>query len=383
MTAMQYFHHTDPLDASVVLKFLEDKLNVQIDSMSSPPEIWAEYHKIYIAKVQGEELFLRISKPAIPVIKTRNEVACLLWVKQHVKSCPVPDILAWSDTTEELGYEYVLLSRMPGMDLNRSWKSLTDADFDILINQVAEICVEMAQFHFDQVGGLDIDKSTGHIKPGPIVEETTYELDNLEQYWTEYPKVTFDKLQVGGPFATMAEYISARLHRDLFVLSTHRRCAEINQTLAPSIHEILDSLTVKVRNVINARPLVLAHQDLHFGNMLWDKGLTGVLDWEFSGITALDQWIRRNTFASNEDEVVQKAPMRREQLHLAIKERSPKVWQDVQSIPLKDFLLKLISLTFWLTHCTVTDTQAEDRKVWIQRFNDTLLSYKTSLAELE
>ncbi|KAG2173354.1 hypothetical protein INT43_004728 [Umbelopsis isabellina] len=383
MTNMQFFHHTSPLEESVVLEFLEKKLNTQIDSITSPPEISAEYHKIYIANVNGKDLFLRISRPAIPVIKTRNEVACLLWVKQHIKSCPVPDILAWSDTTEELGYEYVLLSRLPGKDLSTSWRNLTDADFDMLINQVAEICVELAQVPFDKVGGLTIDKSTGHIVPGPIIEETTYEVENLQQHWSEYPEITVDKLQVGGPFSTMADYIIARLRRDLFVLSTHKRCAEINQTMAPAIEEIIDTFTNKVRHVIDARPLVLAHQDLHFGNMLWDESLSGVLDWEFSGITALDQWIRRNTFAGDGDEVIQKAPLRREQLHLAIKERSTKVWEDIQVVPLKDTLNILISLTFWITHCTVTDTQAEDRKVWIQRFNDTLLSYRSSLAELD
>lgn len=383
MTNIQYFHHTRPLEESVVLDFLEKKLSTQIDSISSPPELFASFHKIYIANVDGKDLFLRISKPAIPVIKTRNEVACLLWVKQHIKSCPVPDVLAWSDTTEELGYEYVLLSRSPGKDLSTSWRDLTDADFDLLINQVAEICVEMAQFQFNKVGGLTIDKSTGHIEPGPVVEETTYEVENIQQYWTEHPEITVDKLQVGGPFSTMADYIIARLRRDLFVLSTHKRCTEINQTIAPAIQDIIDTLTDKVRNIINARPLVLAHQDLHLGNMLWEESLSGVLDWEFSGITALDQWMRRNTFASSEDEVVQQASLRREQLQLAIKKRSTKVWEDIQVVPLKDDLNKLISLTFWIAHCTVTDTQAEDRKVWIQRFNDTLLSYRGSIAELD
>ncbi|GAB5585863.1 hypothetical protein Unana1_00763 [Umbelopsis nana] len=328
------------------------------------------------------ELFLRISKPAIPEAKTRNEVACISWVKQHIPSCPVPDIVAWSASTEELGYEYVLLRRLPGRDLAVAYKDMTEQDMRNLITRIADMCVAMAQRPFDKVGGLTISDS-GSIEPGPVVEETTYDVQNLELHWKDYPDVRFDKLQIGGPFDSISDYFAARLERDLFVLSTHVRCASLRGSFAPSVQALLDSITGPVKKQIEARPLCLAHQDLHLGNMLWDEQLTGILDWEFSGIIPLDQWIRRNTFASNIDEAMQKVPEWRKHLMDDIKAQSTSVWEDLQIVPVKDMLLSLISLTFWIVHCTVTDTQADDRKAWIERFNGSLRAYKAAIQELD
>jgi aminoglycoside phosphotransferase len=376
------FHHTSPLEDSKVVSFLEKKLGVRPDTVRSPPEIWAEYHKIYIATVGDSELFLRISKPAIPEAKTRNEVACILWVQQHIKACPVPEIVAWNASTDELGYEYVLLRRLPGRDLAVAFENMTDQEMNSVIARIADMCIAMAELPFNKVGGLTINDS-GKIEPGPVVEETTYDVQNLEMHWKGYPDVTFDKLQIGGPFDSMTEYFEARLRRDLYVLSRHEQCSSLNETFAPSVQELLDSLTDMVKKHVEVRPLCLAHQDLHLGNILWDNQLTGVLDWEFSGITPLDQWIRRNTFASNIDEAMQKVPIWRKKLLEDIKFKNRKVWEDLEIVPIKDMVLKLISLTFWIVHCTVTDTQADDRKVWIQRFNQSMDTYKATIRELD
>ncbi|CAO3665092.1 unnamed protein product [Umbelopsis vinacea] len=336
------FHHTSPLEDSKVVSFLEKKLGVRPDKVRSPPEIWAEYHKIYIAT-------------------------------QHIKACPVPEIVAWNASTDELGYEYVLLRRLPGRELAVAFENMTDQDMNSVIARIADMCIAMAELPFNKVGGLTINDS-GIIEPGPVVEETTYD---------GYPDVTFDKLQIGGPFDSMTEYFEARLRRDLYVLSRHEQCSSLNETFAPSVQELLDSLTDMVKKHVEVRPLCLAHQDLHLGNILWDNQLTGVLDWEFSGITPLDQWIRRNTFASNIDEAMQKVPVWRKKLLEDIKFKNRKVWEDLEIVPIKDMVLKLISLTFWIVHCTVTDTQEDDRKVWIQRFNQSMDTYKATIRELD
>jgi len=132
-----------------------------------------------------------------------------------------------------------------------------------------------------------------------------------------------------------------------------------------------------VQKHLEDKPLIMAHQDLHLGNLLWDQQLTGVLDWEFSGITPIDQWIRRNTFQGFSQDIIDRAVKWKLQLAEEIKAKDPELSSMLQMAPVKDKLLSLVSLTYWIVHCTVTDTQADDRKTWLQRFNNTLTDYKT------
>ena len=373
------FHQTHPLEEMVVHQFLEKKLGVKPLSITSPPEIWAAYHKIYIATfAHYGDLFLRVSKPAIPEWKTRNEVACITWARQHIPACPAPEVVAWSATTDELGYEYVLLRRLPGRDLGAIYLDLTEDDMTRVIRQVADMFIAMAKLPFDKIGGLTI-RDNGVIEPGPVIEETSYEMDHFEQYWKyDHPNVVFDQLQLGGPFDTITDYFKARLQRDLFVLATHKRCAGLGETLDAPIRELLNSLSDSVvQKHLEDKPLIMAHQDLHLGNLLWDQQLTGVLDWEFSGITPIDQWIRRNTFQGFSQDIIDRAVKWKLQLAEEIKAKDPELSSMLQMAPVKDKLLSLVSLTYWIVHCTVTDTQADDRKTWLQRFNNTLTDYKT------
>ncbi|KAH8552683.1 phosphotransferase enzyme family-domain-containing protein [Umbelopsis sp. PMI_123] len=381
---IETFHQTHPLEDSVIEQFLEKKLGVKPLSVRSPPEIWAEYHKIYIATFADQvDVFLRVSKPAIPEWKTRNEVACITWVRQHIKTCPAPEIIAWSASTDELGFEYVLLRRLPGRDLGAIYKDLTNDDITNVIRQVADMFIAMAKLPFDKIGGLTISDD-GMIKPGPVIEETTYEMDNFEQLWgADYASVTFEQLQIGGPFDTVTAYFKARLQRDLFVLMTHRRCADLRITFEPDVRVLLNSFTDTVQKHLEDRSLIMAHQDLHLGNLLWDQRLTGVLDWEFSGITPIDQWIRRNTFQGFSQDMINGAAKWKQRLADEIIAKDPEASKNLQIAPVKDKLLSLISLTFWIVHCTVTDTQADDRKAWIQRFNNTLADYKVIVQELK
>ncbi|KAI8582502.1 hypothetical protein K450DRAFT_227470 [Umbelopsis ramanniana AG] len=379
------FHQTHPLEESVVRKFLEKKLGVKPLSVTSPPEIWAAYHKIYVATFEHSgDLFLRVSKPAIPEWKTRNEVACITWARQHIPACPTPEVVAWSATTDELGYEYVLLRRMPGRDLGAIYLDLTEDDMTNVIRQVADMCIAMAKLPFDKIGGLTIS-DTGVIEPGPVIEETSYEMDHFQQFWKDdHPDVRFEQLQLGGPFENITAYFIARLQRDLFVLAAHKRCARLRETLDPLIRELLNSLShTEVQKHLDSKPLVMAHQDLHLGNLLWEHHLTGVLDWEFSGITPIDQWIRRNTFQGFSQDINDRAVKWKQQLAEEIKAKAPEISDMLHMAPIKDKLLTLISLTYWIVHCTVTDTQADDRKAWLQRFTNTLADYKAIVQELK
>ncbi|CAN6651172.1 hypothetical protein TRVA0_025S00276 [Trichomonascus vanleenenianus] len=317
---------------------------------------------------------MRVSRPALPGYKTENEVACLKWVKRNVPSCPVPDVVAWSSDTDELGYEYVLLSEVPGEPLANVWRQLSEEEFDeTVVDRLVGIFVEAAKHTFTQLGGLVIDQRTAQIVPGPLSEEVGYETPHIKEYWDDYPEVTFDELQVGGPFNCTADYIVRRLERDLFVVLIHDNCKPLRGAFAAQLERVINLLTPAVRERLNSKRLVLAHQDLHLGNLMYDvkaKQLSGIIDWEFSGIAPIDQWVRRNTFAvADQWAMNNKYPKWRERFYENLKKADEQLSREAEVDPLKDVLGRICSLSFWIVNCTVTKTQADDVEEWLERLD--------------
>lgn len=379
---MSSFNQTLQLKESRVLDFIQSKFGQLPTTIRNPADISAEYHKIYFFSIDQQNYVLRVSRPAFPIIKTKNEVACMKWIKQICPSCRVPDVVLWSADTEELGYEYVVLTKCVGRNINDIWEELTEENVTEIIDQVAHLFKTCIQYPFNQVGGLTIDDN-GEIKVGPVIEEVCYEIEHIEKYWKDYfgneqeKNKLFYKLQVGGPFNSMINYIRASLERDLYVLNTHDNCDDLSKTLGPAMSRLLDSFTPTVVEAVNCskRKLILAHQDLHLGNLLWDdnnKTLGGILDWEFSGVTAVDQWIRRNTLSSTNRTAMTRYIELQDRLRQAVILKHAGVTGSLAVESIKKILNDIISYTFWIVHCTVTATQQQDRLTWMGGFSDML-----------
>lgn len=356
------FHDTEPIPAEKLWQFVGKKLGSKPKTIESP-KMWASYHKIYIIKdASNKTFYLRVARPALPRAKTLNEVACIKWVRERCPNCPCPEIIAYSVEHDEIGYEYVIIEGLPGDDLIK----LKDANLERVVDQCVDFFIEIAKHSLDKVGGLTIEN--GDIIPGPVIEEVGYELDEV------FGEFSYGQLQIGGPFDSMRDYIEARLKRDLMIIKSRNDLDKVGK----KIEKVLE----RIPDIVNTKRLALAHQDLHQGNMLYTDKLSGVVDWELACAMPIDQWVKRNTFATNDPTQMDKIPKLKERFFNKLKEKDEKLWTEVQPEPVKDELVTIISLTFWIVKCTVTGTQANDIINWKSRLDDTINIYQRLIENL-
>lgn len=296
----------------------------------TPLQVTAEYHAIYrIALPAAEssssscssskdyhhaELILRISGRHLPVIKTRNEVGVMTWLRRNT-SIPIPDIVAY-DASEDnpIGHEYTLLSKAPGVPLSDVYADLTEAQATRILHQLIDYLVELHSFPWDGIGGLaledDQDDGKHHTQHhqsrvvlSQVVDETFWQVADVTRFWS--PSETIATLNIQGPYTTYVDLVCARIQQSSLLIQKHDSLAFMHDTL-PRLDALVATLTSRGAaddSDLNRVALRLAHKDLHFANILVDPAsdgtITAVLDWEFSGVVPFPEWNPQRSFLWN------------------------------------------------------------------------------------
>jgi aminoglycoside phosphotransferase (APT) family kinase protein len=290
----------------------EDTIRALIASLDlpSPQSVYsllstAEYHSIYVLSFPSEvaaalsstlsplpnddrvELILRISGHHLPRIKTINEVAVMTWVRQNTR-LPVAEVVRFdASTNNALGHEFTLLQRLPGVPVSGIYDRLSPEMLDRLIDQMVDVIHQTHAISWHGVSGLAFDDN-GDVVPGPIVEETFWQGPDVVKYWPNSESV--QSLNISGPYNSYTEYIVAMVRVYQHAIRLHPSLENMRDLL-PRLDAFADTLS-KYPELDNTR-YILAHKDLHFANVMYDETsgrITGILDWEFSGIVPAPRW---------------------------------------------------------------------------------------------
>jgi hypothetical protein len=287
-----------------------DSINALMESIGKPkpvavtaPNVTAQYHSIYFLTepTDGDhdekELVLRVSGPHIPRIKTRNEVAIMRWISKNT-TIPVPHVLSYDTSVDNvIQHEYILLSRAPGDPLSEIYQSLDDAQISDIIDQFIDILVQLHAVEWKAIGGLTFNHK-GDIIVGPVLEETFWHVPEIQRFWP--PSETMATLNIEGPYLTYVDYISAHVQKYIHAIRTHEKLAFMRDTI-PRLETFLGALVDHATELNNVK-LRLAHKDLHFANILFDREsnkITAILDWEFSGVVPFTKWNPSRAFLWN------------------------------------------------------------------------------------
>ncbi|KAI9737746.1 MAG: hypothetical protein M1834_009114 [Cirrosporium novae-zelandiae] len=261
--------------------------------LSFPSEVIASKLPLHARKPTGTttELILRVAGEHIPKIKTENEAAVITWVRNNTK-VPVPSIVHFdSSCSNALKCEYIILTLCPGQNLGDLCNSMGAPEIDSILDQIADILVELHQQPWTHIGGLHFSPA-GDIVPGPLLEETFCYVTNSERYWG--PEEHYEEISlVTGPFYTYVDYITAHLRKCIWYI--HNRPKTLQPLLLPLIPRVKALLPILASKAssLNDVKLRLAHKDIHFANLLYDpstQNLTGLVDWEFSGVVPFTKW---------------------------------------------------------------------------------------------
>ena len=265
--------------------------------------VTAAYHSIYIINEfidsgpKTKELILRVSGQHIPNIKTINEVAVLQWISKNT-NIPVPDILAYDASIDNaISNEYMLLPRVHGHVLSDIYQSLSDTEMSSILDQLIDVLIELHAVEWKAIGGLTFNIN-GEIVVGPVLEETFWQIPEIRKFWPLAE--TIETLNIKGPFPSYVDYVSAHVEKYIYAIKRHEKLAFMRDII-PRIEAFLVALEENAE-LLNNIKLRLAHKDLHFANILFDRDsckITSILDWEFSGVVPFTRWNPSRAFLWN------------------------------------------------------------------------------------
>jgi hypothetical protein len=87
---------------------------------------------------------------------------------RNVLGTPVPRVFAWSSMAQEnpVGAEYIIMEKVPGIELERVWSSMKIADRFSLVKAIAGFQKVWTSVSFKKFGGLyyakDLEKRAGN-----------------------------------------------------------------------------------------------------------------------------------------------------------------------------------------------------------------------------
>ena len=101
------------------------------------------FNKLYRVHTTRGDFVMRVSLPVDPRNKTRGEAATLRFVRR-MTDIPVPAVVAFDDSRgNEIGYEWLLMDKMPGTPAYYRWRKMSMAQKRALTIRIADFQAQL------------------------------------------------------------------------------------------------------------------------------------------------------------------------------------------------------------------------------------------------
>ncbi|KAB8269301.1 hypothetical protein BDV30DRAFT_242515 [Aspergillus minisclerotigenes] len=203
----------------------------------------------------------------------RSEVATLQFLSQTKVTAPkVFDYGLHGQTP--VGVGYILMEKLPGKSLR--WSLASPEQRGEVMDQLADIYIELESFPFDNMGSLD-RPGTNHI--GPFARESlTHYVDS--------------QMILLGPYSNPRDYLRTSIELNLELIRKGESCAgrEIDAYL---VHRfLLDCIPeVLLYHRFDEGQFYLRHADDKGDHILIDDdyNITGIIDWEWAYAASISE----------------------------------------------------------------------------------------------
>ncbi|KAG7407090.1 hypothetical protein Forpe1208_v013511 [Fusarium oxysporum f. sp. rapae] len=180
------------------LPISEDAINELLQVLRLPrataienPKMAAQYHSIYLITLppielsRGHyELILRLTGNHLPNVETKNEIGVMTWLSKNT-TIPLPEVISYDASTDNpIGHEYTLLSHIQGVTLSDVCDRLSDEQMNQILGQLIDFLTQLHALPWDGIGGLTLDDQ-GEVQLGPVVDETFWQVPDIEALWPE------------------------------------------------------------------------------------------------------------------------------------------------------------------------------------------------------
>jgi hypothetical protein len=175
------------------------------------------FAKIFVVELDDNLPFppayiMRVVLPVDPHHKTRAEVTTMQWVRENTK-IPVPEVISFDNSNDnKIGFEWILMEKMPGTPLCYQWRKLSMAQKTALVERIVDAQEQLrnasTRHNFTRIGTL-VPRPEGAPTPGRLVDLAFFQAD----------RVNYDVPR--GPFTTSYGWLLAMLEAQ----SKHYRSA--------------------------------------------------------------------------------------------------------------------------------------------------------------
>ncbi|KAK0714749.1 phosphotransferase enzyme family-domain-containing protein [Lasiosphaeris hirsuta] len=256
------------------------------------------YNKLYLVDSIRGRFMMRVCLSVDPRNKVRGEVATLQLVRRKT-DMPVPHVVAYDDTsTNEIGFEWILMQLMPGRPAYFRWRRMTMAQKETLVSRVAEFQAQL--FRCGSLG--DGFRGIGTIGAGPDQNPATDAAGVPEpgqivsSVWFSGPHYHYTVPR--GPFRSSHDWLRAYL---MIIIKEHTTA--LNDTHDDDDREYAEGVLRVARKLLRLLPklfpaivhpierTVLWHDDLTLMNLMVDDAgrITAVIDWEC--VATMPRWV--------------------------------------------------------------------------------------------
>lgn len=281
-------------------------------------------NKLYDVKIDNEVFVMRVSLPVDPYYKTTSEVSTVDWISRTA-NIPVPRVVTYQSSRENpIGFEWIIMTRMPGRPLKELWRFLS---FSAKTSLVGEFAAYSSCLFRNQLQGIGNLYGTASILNDSALSEATWPAGN-PAYSNNSHLSEKDHLRTGlpdvgrivsmhffggshipqdvhrGPFTSSSDWITSRLslsEKDCQSTLDNLPSSDLESDDEADADDAIRTLEIigKLKTLLpsffppngdNPEPSVMVHDDLSSRNILvHDNGeLAAILDWEC--VSALPLW---------------------------------------------------------------------------------------------
>ena len=275
-------------------------------------------------KMDNEVFVMRVTLPVDPYYKTMSEVSTVDWISRTA-NIPLPRIITYHASRENsIGFEWIIMTRMPGTPLKDLWRSLSFSEKTSLVGESAAFSSCLFRKQFQGIGNLYEKKS---ILNDSGLPEATWPARS-QVYSNKSPLSEKEHMPAGppdvgrivsmhffwgshilqdvhrGPFTSSSDWITSRLslsEKDCRSTLHNLPSSDLDSDDEDDEDDAIRTLEIigKLKALLpsffpptgdNPEPSVLVHDDLSTRNILvHDTGqLAAILDWEC--VSALHLW---------------------------------------------------------------------------------------------
>ncbi|OCL02706.1 kinase-like protein [Glonium stellatum] len=261
-------------------------------------------NKVYTVQCDKGNFMMRVSLPVDPRFKTLSEVATVEFVRSNT-DMPVPKVFGFqASSNNELGFEWILMERIPGKPLRDQWDSMSWMAKELVIRRISVYIAQLFRQQFSAIGNIYhsvISNDPTFIGPDTPSIHQRHQRESIQcEGYVPYSisKIVSPQFFIGdhlrqyvprGPFTSSQNWLAARL---MFVKHDAQRViresededdiqdSRASEILADRLSKVLP--TIFLDDPERAESFALLHHDLSFQNILVDDNgkLVGVVDWE-------------------------------------------------------------------------------------------------------